>query len=172
MKKNKQPKVFVARELRIPDSKGFRHVFGWFVSKAYLTKELIEYTTSGDENHHYIVDFNLCPAIFAMDDGVRIFAENGDCETKSRIFEDYNSCKEYVDNLNSSRIEYFKNSKSAYRWTGVIEETFKEVMDYANYLEIKLIPVEERSQKNYMSNALESAKALNADLGDDRTFDC
>ena len=146
MAKTKQPIVYVARELKVADGYGSYHVFGWFVSKAYLKRTTIDYTTSGDKHCNHIVDFNICPAIFAIDDNVSIHAENGDSEPRAEIFKDYKSCKEYVNQLNKGRVEHFKNNKSAFRWQGCVEIKYNEVMKYAKYLEEKYIPLEERQK--------------------------
>ena len=160
MRESKQPVVYVARELRVPDGEGTDVVFGWFVSKAYLRRKVIDYTTSGARIYNHIVDFNISPAIFAIDNSVGIHAENGDGEPKAEIFRDYKSCKEYVDELNSGRVEYFSNSKSAYRWRGCAEEKFKKVMEYAKYLEEKYIPAEERQDKDGLLSALKDARGF------------
>lgn len=161
MRESKQPVVYVARELRVSDGDGGQFVMGWFVSKAYLTRKVIDYTTSGTRNCNHIVDFNIGPAIFAIDNNVGIHAENGDGEPKAEIFRDYKSCKEYVNQLNRDRFEYFASSKSAYRWKGYAEEKFKEVMEYAKYLEEKYIPEVERQDKDGLLSALESARGFN-----------
>ena len=161
MRESKQPVVYVARELRVPDGEGADFVFGYFVSKAYLRRKVIDYTTSGTRNCNHIVDFNISPAIFAIDNNVGIHAENGDGEPKAEIFRDYKSCKEYVNQLNSGIVEHYTSSKSAYRWKGCAEEKFKEVMEYAKYLEEKYIPAVERQDKDGLLSALESARGFN-----------
>lgn len=161
MRESKQPVVYVARELRVLDGEGTNFVFGYFVSKAYLRRKIIDYTTSGTRNCNHIVDFNISPAIFAIDNGVGIHAENGDGEPKAEIFRDYKSCKEYVNQLNSGIVEHYSNSKSAYRWRGYAEAKFKEVMKYAERLESQLIPDEERQDKDGLLSALESARGFN-----------
>ena len=161
MRESKQPVVYVARELRVPDGEGTSVTFGWFVSKAYLRREVIDFTTSGNKICNYFVDFNISPAIFAIDNNVSIHAENGDSEPKAEIFRDYKSCKDYVDKLNKDRVEHFTNSKSAYRWKGYAEVKFNEVMEYAKYLESKYISDEERQDKDDLLSALESARGLN-----------
>ena len=144
-KQSKQPVVYVARELRVGDSDGAYRVFGWFVSKAYLRRKTIDYTTSGDKYVNHIVDFNICPAIFAIDDNVSIHAENGDSEPKAEIFKDYVSCKQYVNDLNKTRLSRLTRNESEYMCEK-IENKLIEVMKYAKYLEEKYIAVEEREQ--------------------------
>lgn len=144
-KQSKQPVVYVARELSAVNEYGDYYLFGYFVSKAYLRRKEIDYKESGDIEYNHIVDFNICPAIFAMDDNVNIHAENGDGEAKAKIFKDYKSCKEYVDKLNKHRLASMVSDKYAYSRI-IIKERFKEVMKYAKYLEDKYIPLEEREQ--------------------------
>lgn len=150
-KQSKQPVVYVARELKVGDGDGGYQVYGWFVSKAYLRRKTIDYTTSGDKYVNHIVDFNICPAIFAIDNNVNIHAENGDGESKSKIFKDYQSCKEYVDRLNEHRLRTTTIDKPQYI-REKIEGRFKEVMKYAKYLEEKYIPLEEREQVSESAN--------------------
>ena len=145
--KSKQPVVYVARELKVPDEEGSYHVFGWFVSAAYLRRTVIDYTTSGDKYYNYLVDFSVEPAIFAIDDKVSIFVENGDRQPKSKIFKDYPTCKAYVNKLNEGRVEHLLSSKSAYRYKSNVEAKFNEVMDYAKRLEARCIPVLERQEQ-------------------------
>lgn len=144
-KQSKQPVVYVARELRVYDNVGTNYVFGWFVSKAYLKRKTIDYTTSGDEYVNHIVDFNICPAIFAMDNNVNIHAENGDSEPKSEIFKNYISCKRYVKELNKGRLGRLTRNESEYMCEKITDK-FEQVMKYAKYLEEKYIPLEERQQ--------------------------
>ena len=121
----------------------------------------IHMTMKSDSYCNHIVDFNISPAIFAMDNGVSIHAENGDREPKAEIFRDYTSCKDYVNQLNAGIVEHYSNSKSAYRWRGCAEAKFKEVMEYAERLESQLIPAEERQDKDGLLSALESARGFN-----------
>ena len=144
-KQSKQPVVYVARELKVGDGDGGYQVYGWFVSKAYLKRKTIDYTTSGDKYINHIVDFNICPAIFAMDDNVNIYAENGDSEPKAEIFKDYRSGKKYVKELNKGRLSRLTRNESEY-WCKKITDKFEQVMKYAKYLEEKYIPLEERQQ--------------------------
>ena len=112
-KQSNQPVVYVARELSTADYYG-TYEFGYFVSKAYLKRKEIDYKPSGDIEYNHIVDFNIWPAIFAIDNNVNIHTENGDGESRSRIFKDYQSCKEYVDRLNEHRLKCLKLGKSEY----------------------------------------------------------
>ncbi len=144
-KQSNQPVVYVARELKVGDGDGGYQVYGWFVSKAYLKRKTIDYTTSGDKYCNHIVDFNICPAIWAMDDNVSIYAENGDKEPKSQIFKNYISCKRYVKELNKSRLGRLTRNESEYMCQKITDK-FEQVMKYAKYLEDKYIPLEERGQ--------------------------
>ncbi len=144
-KQSKQPVVYVARELRVYDNEGTNYVFGWFVSKAYLRRTTIDYTTSGDKLCNHIVDFNICPAVFAMDDNVDIHTENGDHEPKAEIFKDYASCKRYVKELNKNRLERLTRNKGEYTCEKITDK-FEQVMKYAKYLEDKYITEEEKQQ--------------------------
>ena len=169
MQESNQPVVYVARELSVANGEGENYIFGYFVSKAYLRKKEIEYTPAGDINHNHIVDFNIWPAIFAIDNNVGIHAENGDGESKSKIFKDYQSCRKYVNDLNKRRLITMTSDKTPYHCAR-IKQKFGEVMEYAQFLEERYIPAEERRTKDYLTSALEAARELNEALGE-RTFD-
>ena len=150
-KQNKQPVVYVVRELTVDGVDDLYSVIGWFVSKAYLTKTMIEYTEEGDKYYGHTVDFNIGPAIFAIDNNVDIHAENGDKASKSELFKDYKSCKEYAMRLNKLRLERLTKGKSEYDCE-VIKKKFSEAMKYAKYLEEKYLSVEEREKANESTN--------------------
>ena len=153
MQESNQPVVYVARELSVANGEGKNYIFGYFVSKAYLRKKEIEYTPAGDINHNH----------------VGIHAENGDGESKSKIFKDYQSCRKYVNDLNKRRLITMTSDKTPYHCAR-IKQKFGEVMEYAQFLEERYIPAEERRTKDYLTSALEAARELNEALGE-RTFD-
>jgi len=148
MERNRQPVIFTSRELRIYDNEGKARTFGFFVSKAYLKQVIINYEEDGDKLRKYVVDFTINPGIFADDnhkgiDNIDIHAENGETKTRTDIFRDYKSCKANVKAYNNQLISYLTRFKSPYA-REKIEQKFKEVMEYAKYLEEKYIPEEER----------------------------
>lgn len=143
-KENKQPVVYVVRELTVEGIDEMYPVIGWFVSKSYLKAKHTEYTEMGSKMYSYFVNFDINPAIFA-NDGISIYAENGENVVKSEIFKDYKSCKEYAKGLNKRRLECLLENKSEHDCE-MIKRKFKEVMEYARYLEEKYIPLEERQQ--------------------------
>lgn len=148
MGESKQPVVYVVRQLRIPARDGDDGAFGYFVSKAYLQRAIIDYSISGDKEFHYFVDFNIYPEISVKDYYELIHVENGDCKRKSEIFKDYKSCKKYVEELNNDIFENSLDCISAeYCNKGYIEENNYKICECAKLLEEKYIPIEERQSQ-------------------------
>lgn len=135
---DKRPVVYVARDLHAYDVDGEYFQFGYFVSTAHLDRKVIDYTKNGEKHNNYYV--NLDHYISNLDNNVNIYAECGD-SLKDRVFKDYRSCKEYVDQLNKYTIENLVKGKCIYS-SEKINIKFKEVMEYGKMLEEKYIPAE------------------------------
>ena len=142
---NKRPIVYTIREIRTYNDEYEECRIGYFVSRAYVTHLDITYHKTGAAVKKYDIDF--CDMIYTDFNSTPIWiVENGSKneEYQSKIFKDYASCKNYVDQQNyifATTVGTPAASKIAKRM-----ELHKQALKYGAKLEEKYIPLEERQE--------------------------
>ena len=126
----KRLEVYVPRKLYAYDIDGECIKFGYFVSTAHVKSRTVDHNEEGKVYKNFYISLDYY--ISSSDDYRNIHVENGFCLTNI-VFKDFESCKEYVDQLNKENLEKLINTKRLY--TSAINEKFKEVMDFGKQLE-------------------------------------
>lgn len=144
MEKGKQPIVYVAREIWMYDEMGEKVKVANFVSRAYLRKSIVEYKQDGSADKEFFVDFNVNPAIFAMDRNTSFHVQNGDNEKVDQIFKSYEQCKQYVNVLNKNIVlDVYNFPVELYLTRNAVHE---KAVEYGNSLEREFIKAANKYQ--------------------------
>lgn len=101
--KNKQPIVYVARDIWFCNGLGDHQKIACFVSPAHLYESFKEYFEDGSVNQEFLVKFDNKPervylsknAYFDVDARKKLSFK------VDKIFKNYQSCKDYVNNTNN-----------------------------------------------------------------------
>ncbi len=137
----RRPIVYTIRELSTFDDENQRCLIAYFVSRAYVTHSDITYHKTGAVVKKHDIDF--CDTIYTDFKISPIWFVEGGGKTgvyQSKIFNDYASCKKYVDEQNNI---YFKTNYSTMPRR---VELHKQALEFCTRLEEKYIPLEERQQ--------------------------
>ena len=139
---DKRPVKFVVR--RIFGFENFaERVIARFVSKAYLVQKEQWWGVDGSTSESYFIEF--CDECFSWGEWVdkNLWVEAKDTQIDS-VFDDYASCKKYVDEMNKSDIKYkLDNAPSKQAFFNIMNKA-KDGIAFGKVLEEKFISEEER----------------------------
>ena len=101
-----QPIVFVPRELMKYNTHRIGFPAGYVVSPAYLKAETIRYLDNGEILTEYEVEYIGYEKANKQLDTLRTYyIVTGDFVKRDVKFDDFDSCKEYTDNLNKNMVK-------------------------------------------------------------------
>ena len=137
---DKRPVVYVPTALRYTSGM-VMYKIGYYVSKATLKSSFIECFEDGRMECQHKIRFHNIPNASKL--YPNIYISQGDA-TVSKVFEDYASCKEFVDKQNAR----FTSPEGAELIARVPNgmKLHKQALKYIEELEQKYILVEERGQ--------------------------
>lgn len=109
---NKQPVVYVARNVKFYNGLGDVQDVACYVSKAHLQESFIKYFENGDIDKEYLVGFDYIPQISLLTDYAGFDAGSERVDRVAEVFSDYKTCKEYVNEINRKLAQNIPNVPS------------------------------------------------------------
>ncbi|MBQ8522369.1 MAG: hypothetical protein IJ458_01740 [Clostridia bacterium] len=98
---DKRPEVWVARRLNRKMCGCMGVTIAYFASKARVQNVTRRFLKNGKEVKEYEVEYETPQALEEISYGSDMYAETGDYVKYNKVFRNYESCRECVDNLNN-----------------------------------------------------------------------